>query len=572
MALGEGSGRERFDRYLTYDELVAELERLADSFPALVQMESAGKSYQNRDIWALTITNRETGPPEDKPALYLDGNIHAGEVTGSMLCLYAARYLVEKHGSCSDVTDLVDSRTFYMIPRVNPDGAEKYLTTPHSLRSSVRPYPSGQEEYPPGLHPEDMNGDGLILQMRLRDDHLGEWKTHHQDDRLMVPRAPDETEGPYYRLLPEGRFKDDPLSLTARRQPLGPARTRWGLDLNRNFPAEWSSEVRGSGPYPLSEPETLTQVDYISGRSNIGVVLAFHTTGGVVFRPPSTRPDHEMDQSDLWLLETLGRRGEEITGYPCVSSYGPKWSGTLDDWAYEQGGMISYTPELWNMAQRAGVRVKRTLTERPDPEEEIREGLQLLAWNDRELAGEGFVRWQEFDHPQLGPVELGGWILKTVLQNPPPSFLAAECHKNTRLVLSMARSLPQLAFDRLQADQLAPGVWHVQCQVSNRGFLSTNITGQALAKKLLQADRFEIDLDDGVKLAMGQRRADVPHLEGYSAGQRPSWSLPRAARSSATAEWTVVSEKRPAGQVRVSFVSQRGGRITETVDLGDCDS
>lgn len=555
--------------YLTYDQLTRELERLADTFPDLMEMESAGKSYEGRDIWALTLTNRETGSPSDKPALYVDGNIHAGEVTASMLCLYAANYLLNGYGADPDLTSLLDLKTIYMIPRVNPDGAEKYLTTPYSLRSSVRHYPTGQEEYPPGLHPEDMDGNGIILQMRVRDDQRGEWKPHNQDQRLMVPRAPDEKEGPFYRLLPEGLFKDDPYLTVSLRVPLGPARSRWGLDLNRNFPAQWNAAVHGSGPYPLSEPETRTQVDLISNRPNIGMVLAFHTTGGVIFRPPSTRPDSQLDPGDLWLLETLGRRGEEITGYPCVSSYGPSWSGTLDDWAYEEQGMISYTPELWNMAQRAGLKIRRTLTERPDPEEEIENGLKLLAWNDRELGGEGFAPWMPFDHPQLGPVEIGGWDLKRVLQNPPTAFLPGECHKNTMFVQAMATSLPQIVMDKLEARKMGPGVWSLECEVSNVGFLSTSVTKRAREKKILEADRFEIQLAPGLRLGMGKRRVQVPHLEGYAAGQGSYWHLPQPARSTAGAEWLVVSEEDcEGGEVTVSFISQRGGTEVRSLVLG----
>ena len=31
-----------------------------------------------------------------------------------------------------------------------------------------------------------------------------------------------------------------------------------------------------------------------------------------------------------------------------------------------------------------------------------------LKWNDEVLGGEGFVDWRPCEHPQLGPVEIGG--------------------------------------------------------------------------------------------------------------------------------------------------------------------
>lgn len=555
------------DEYYRYDRLTEELENLTEAFAPLVSLHSAGKSYEGRDIWAVTLTNPETGEHDTKPALYMDGNIHAGEVTGSMLCLYTIHYLASRFDSDPDVKRLLDTRTIYIIPRVNPDGAEKYLTTPHYLRSSVRVYPPYQEDDPEGLDPEDINGDGHILQMRIRDDDLGEWKPHHQDDRLMVRRRPDDHCGPFYRLLPEGMFRDDPALIRPHRWPLQPARTRWGLDLNRNFPAEWNPKIRGAGPYPLSEPETRAQVEFIVARPNIGAVLAFHTTGGLIFRPPSTRADDSIDPGDLELLQALGHRGQELTGYPCVPTYGPQWSGALDDWAYDQRGVISYTPELWNMATRAGIALPDFTRRRPyDPDTEAEHGLKLLAWNDRELAGEGFVPWTPFDHTQLGTVEIGGWLPKTVMQNPPLGFLPGECHKNSMFALAVAASLPRVSIDRLQSRLLGPGVWLIECDLCNRGYLSTAITRRAVDLKLVGPDRVELVLDDNLKLATGRRRQEIPHLDGYAAGQgRGWWGAPSPARSSVHLEWIVAGE--PGRSITVRFTSDRGGTVSRKIDL-----
>ena len=187
---------------------MARLEELISAYPALATLSSAGKSYEGRDIWAVTVTNSATGPATAKPALYAEGNIHAGEVTASMTCLYLLEYLCQNYGTCPEVTHLLNTKTFYLLPRVNPDGAEKYLTTPYLLRSSVRPYPGPEVAELPGLHPSDINGDGRILQMRVRDDKRGEWKLSIKDNRLLVRRTPSERGGQYYRVYPEGLVKN----------------------------------------------------------------------------------------------------------------------------------------------------------------------------------------------------------------------------------------------------------------------------------------------------------------------------------------------------------------------------
>ncbi|HHW98176.1 MAG TPA: carboxypeptidase, partial [Firmicutes bacterium] len=104
-----------FDRYYKYDELSCYLKSVAAAYPELATLSSAGKSYEGRDIWALTLTNQATGTAESKPAIYVDGNIHAGEVTASMVCLYTIDYLLSNYGEDEEVTYLLDTRTFYIL-------------------------------------------------------------------------------------------------------------------------------------------------------------------------------------------------------------------------------------------------------------------------------------------------------------------------------------------------------------------------------------------------------------------------------------------------------------------------
>ena len=84
-----------FTRYYTYDELTAALQGFAEEHSQLCALDSIGASHEGRQIWCLTITNRVTGPAAEKPAYWLDANIHATEVTGSMGALHLAQTLLE---------------------------------------------------------------------------------------------------------------------------------------------------------------------------------------------------------------------------------------------------------------------------------------------------------------------------------------------------------------------------------------------------------------------------------------------------------------------------------------------
>ena len=68
----------------------------------------------------LTVTNAATGPAADKPAFWVDGNIHATEVAASAANLYFLHTLVTQYGKDPDVTRALDTRAFYVCPRINP--------------------------------------------------------------------------------------------------------------------------------------------------------------------------------------------------------------------------------------------------------------------------------------------------------------------------------------------------------------------------------------------------------------------------------------------------------------------
>ncbi len=196
-----------FDRFYRYDELTAILKQYAAEFPQLATIESIGKSHEGRDIWVLTVTSHASGPAADKPAFWVEGNVHATEVAASVACVYFLNHLLTRYGQDADVTRVLDTRAFYMCPRVNPDGPEWVLADkPKFIRSSTRPYPYDEEEIE-GLTVEDIDGDGRILQMRIRDSN-GLWKAHPEEPRLMVRRDPTEVGGNYFRILPEGTLED----------------------------------------------------------------------------------------------------------------------------------------------------------------------------------------------------------------------------------------------------------------------------------------------------------------------------------------------------------------------------
>jgi len=73
----------QFGTYYRYKDLTRILQGYAEEYSQFVRLESIGKSYEGRDMWLVTVTNFATGEDKQKPALWVDGNIHASEIAPS---------------------------------------------------------------------------------------------------------------------------------------------------------------------------------------------------------------------------------------------------------------------------------------------------------------------------------------------------------------------------------------------------------------------------------------------------------------------------------------------------------
>lgn len=559
-----------FDRFYRHEELSALWRAYALARPELVSLSSLGKSYEGRDIWLLTLTQSASGQPEDKPAIWVDGNIHAAELTASTACLYWLHQLLRTHDAGdAQSSHLLATRTVYLCPRLNPDGAELALADkPRFIRSSTRPYPWDE---PPvsGLTVEDIDGDGRVLMMRVPDAN-GTWKTHPDEPRLLVAREPGEFGGHYYRVMPEGTLQQyDGLQIKVNPD-------REGLDLNRNFPAQWRQEAEqpGAGPYPTSEPEVRAMVDFIVRHPNIGAAVSFHTHSGVILRPMGSASDDQMTPEDLWLIKRLSAAGEKHTGYPAISifhdfKYHPKEtvSGT-QDWVYEHLGALFWTVEIWAPNREAGITDYDFIHWYRDhpPEDD----LKLLKWSDTECNGQAHVAWYPFRHPQLGMVELGGWDRLNYWRNPPPHLREREVARFPAWLNQIALSLPQLTVLRTEVRALGDDCWRIRFAVANAGYLPSYVTKRALERKVVRGVVFELHLpagDTSVGLVSGQQRWVGPSLEGHA----PKSSLQAFAPNRevtadrAVAEWVVRAA--PGTRIALSAKADRAGNVHTEVTL-----
>lgn len=555
----------QYDHYYKYDELEKNLKYFSDKYPELCDLESICVTEENRNVYAMTITNKKTGAALDKPAFHIDGNTHAGEVTGSMAAMHAIDVLLTGYGEDKVITKILDRMTIYVVPRISPDGAETYLTTPYSIRSVNRVHNPENG----GIRSEDLDGDGVIRMMRIPTPY-GAWKKDKDDSSIMAKRDPGDADGEFYDIYAEGNFEafDGDENLKEKKQD-------WSLDFNRNYPYGWFPENRqaGAGKYPLSNPETKAMADWVIEHPNIGGVSTNHTSGGIILYPPGTRPSTAVSEKDINQFIEIANMGKEELGYEPLNIYDSFISdpanydsGAFDDWCYQSQGIVAYTVELWDLAKRVGVPLVWNARNKESAQEELKRFVACMKWV-KENAPEYYEDWKPFHHETFGDVEIGGFNFKFSQQNPPESFLNGVLEQMTRFMIRFAQSMPRLTIDTLTSEKVSDDIYKVTAVVGNLGYLPTNLTEEA--KKLNISKEVEVTISGG-KIVSGLEKTKIGNLEGYgstSTGTNFYGNISTDYNAKARKKLTWVVQAKSGVEITVSCAQEKSGKASKTITL-----
>lgn len=553
-----------FEKYHTVDVMYHWYQKWATQYPAIVDLYVVAESFEGRPILQMTLTNKKTGKDTDKPAAYFEGGRHSGEITASESILWMTQHLLENYGKDPQITKLIDTKTIYLRPQNNPDGSNLYLFTEQSNRSTVRPHDTDRDGLVDEDPAEDLDGDGVIYQMRKKA------VTPEEKEKANFIIDPAHPSGKLMKRVFAG--KGDYLMYSEGIDNDGDGAYNedgiGGLDLHRNYPENWRPDIGGdltgrgytqfgAGEYPLSEVESKSTVLWMLSHPNISVVNSMDTRVPMHLRPPSTsKSEDRMYPTDLAIYREMDELGLSFTAYPWAGdvfeTYSTRYKinrmtgdplkptplfGHGPDFGYFYYGAIWYGDELWNNGAMKDYN-----------EDGIYDDYDALVWDESENGGRGFKSWTPFAHPTLGEVELGGFHPKFFGQNGPTWQLENWAKKQAQFNLAMAMRLPELTISDLKVSKTGAGEYEITLEWTNTGGLPVALE-QAKLVKIVQEDRVMLVFDK--ELTKGYENAKV------------KITSPDLFEKTIYAGYTGVGEKKQASfKVKVDGNEEIKGKIT----------
>lgn len=516
--------------YHTYDQMSDFLQNLAAESD-VVTVKTAGKTLGEREVWVCILS---VGVDKAKPAVAVVGGVTGADLAGSEMCLGFIKAIAEGYGVVDSITALLQRTTFYVFPRVNPDASEAFFHQPRYERYfNERPSDLDRDGAVDEDGFEDLNGDGVITMMRIKD-QAGEWAPDVEVPDILrkIDRGKGETG--MFRLLTEGIDNDKD--------------GRWnedepgGVDFNRNFTYRYGFFSRGAGPHQVSEIETRAVADFLFDHPNIAAVFSFSPednllhpwksaqkasrsgkSGRVRSLPP---PTSIMKDDERWFArasETFKR----LTGYS-DSPDPEEGRGAFSEWAYYHFGRWSFCVPAWwppVVKDTTQTRSRKDKSVQKNDGEKSGDSRQRRLWRWATATGMKnlFVPWRKINHPDFPDreVEVGGFVPYAGV-NPPADSLEPRARAYNRFILFLGGMLPRLRISNIRVEPLHDRAYRLTLRVFNDGDLPT-LSAMGELSRIPRKVKVTLALEKGQRLAAGKSVILLERIPGRGASRELSW-------------------------------------------------
>jgi hypothetical protein len=541
-----------------------------------MKVDTIGKSRTGRPIRALRVNALD-----NRPAILIVAGIDGDHLLGSEVAMDVVDQLIARSDEES-IQSLLSQYEVIVIPQVNPDAAAMYFdAVRRNQRRNLRPDDADRDGSIDEDSGDDLNGDGYITMMRVPD---LEKATHLADpDNPRLNIKPDSIKGQsaQFAIYMEGADDDGDGKYNED--------ARGGVDLNRNYMHGYEPHADGSGPWQVSEPESLSLLRYVLDHQEIAAVVVYGVNDTLTNPPTDTSTldsgaVKQIHEGDKEMYAEVSKLFREITGLESA----PKtdMDGSFAAWSYAQFGVPTFSTPLWTgpapdrepetkeedetatdnegltpsgvgdisqetldelldaaeaagfpvtdemkasmtpemveqYAKMSGITIRR-VAEQSNANKNSGGDAAWLAYSDNNRNGAGFIEWAPFEHPQLGTVEIGGWVpyFRTL---PPTDEIQSISEKQVEFLLALADRLPDVHLGDPTVTQLADQLWEVKVPVINDGWLPS---GTAMAEQNKRARPHVVRLETpNDTVVSGQRVQRLYTIPGSGAHQWYQWII-----------------------------------------------
>ncbi|HEX2969627.1 MAG TPA: M14 family metallopeptidase [Bacteroidales bacterium] len=500
--------------YTNYKTMLDRIDKLTHSYPAICSSHSLVRTSGGYDIVVITMGK---GDIHNKPAIAVLGGVEANYMLGREIALGLAESVVKNN------EQLLDKITFYIFPDVNPDATSQYFSNLLYERTiNSRPTDNDVDFLTDEDPFEDLNGDGIISHIRIKDPS-GRFTLNHDDERVLDEANVSLGETGGYLYFTEGIDNDDDGKFNED--------CEGGVNFNRNFTYEYEEFGLNAGLHPVSEPETKAVADFLYERFNIYAVFAFGPQDNLG-QPENMAPGKdENNVSDKDLNKLVSDRYHEITGLK-GSPIQVKAPGNFMEWVYYHYGRYSFSTPGWWFPYEKG----------KNPEAEF------LKYADKNNIPGVFIPWKEVNHPGFPgkKAEIGG-IRPFVMTNPPADSVNKITAKNIAFITNIAEMHPDPEFLDIATENIGNDIYRIELKLHNKGVFAT-LPQVAERNVWTRIMRLSIEPAKGQEIISGQKVNRIDRIEG---GESAEFS------------WLIKGK----GPVAITAGAVNTGIIMTTVDL-----
>ena len=553
-----------FNKYHNNTEVQQILKDMQQNNPDLIRLHTIATSPGGESIVVLEIGKNSV----TSPAIFVGANFEGNVPLATEGALDLAKML-------TDSSKYTMGLKWFIMPLPNPDASKGYFSDKKYERF-VNDFPinNDMDEAVNEDGFEDLNGDGLITQMRVKD-LTGNYVISKIDPRIMVQADPKKGERGHYKIYSEGIDND----MDGEYNEDGEG----GINVGIGFPHLFPKNKKEAGLWPGQTPEVYGIMKFIYDHPNIAMAYTLGGSNFCLVPPKSGRkssvntesiqipnryanmlgadPSKTYKMDDIiemvkarfpnvkevtpsYVSNLLGLGAavnpleDDLKFYTKLSEDYKKYlknkhfsietldppqdkDGSFELWAYYHLGVPSFSMNLFTVPKEKGKEEKGKEENKSEKGDVLNEkDKALLAYSDKEFEGKGFVKWGKYNHPTLGEVEIGGFVpyLETT-----PKSVKIDSLLTVQLpwLLQLSKNLPDISLADQKITDLGSGIYRLELFIENKGTIPYPIAIGELNK---QPAPIVIVLNGDVELLQGLKRTPLGTIGGNQV-KKLTWLL-----------------------------------------------